>query len=548
GSEVRAILRDQDARLWVGMNGGGLFFRDGTAWKSPPDQAGPPLRRVLAMRLGANGDLWIGSAGNGLYRWRKDTLFHFDSDVNGLPHTIGSLVEDRSGSLWMGSTEGIYRVRLSDLSALAAGQQAAIVSSRFTKADGMGSTECSVGTGPGIAEGPDGRLWFATRKGITAVDPQALPEASSPPPVFVEEALLWGDHDHDAGHARPLVAKPGGPQPLRAGADTRLVEIHYTAPGFTAPERVRFRYRLDGGDFGWSDAGTRRVAYFQGLAPGSYRFHVTARSHDSEWNPLEGVFEFTIDPHFWQTWWFNLLVTVAVGLLLLLIYRLRVAKIEAVNRLRVRLAGDLHDEIGANLGSIGLNAELMRQDVELSARQQEELGSLQRLAVQTAQSLRDLVWFTNPDFDNTGDMLLRMRDVAALLLAGRTWKFEGEAVMPNRVLDPEFRRNVFFVCKEALHNIAKHSGAQGVQIEFHELGEGIEIKIEDNGRGLPPTVANPGNGLKSMRRRAGALGGTLDIRSENGKGVSLLLKVPYRKSPVGWFSWTPENSGDEKIR
>jgi signal transduction histidine kinase len=206
------------------------------------------------------------------------------------------------------------------------------------------------------------------------------------------------------------------------------------------------------------------------------------------------------------------------------------AQIEAVNKVRFRLAGDLHDEIGANLGSIGLNAELLQQDSSLSPKQREELSGLHRLAAQTTQSVRDLVWFINPEFDNTTGMLLRMKDVAGVQLAGREWHFDAANLVADRALSPEFRRNVFFIFKEALHNIAKHSGASKVEVLLRDAGNGLEMIVQDNGRGLPSFDGTAGHGMKSMRRRAAELGGSLEVGGGQGQGTRVVLRAPFESN------------------
>jgi signal transduction histidine kinase len=534
-SPVQAMAYDRESRLWLGLNGGGLWYKKDGGWIPVAEMATLPVSRVSALVAARNGSLWVGTSGSGLFRYRDGKLFRFDSERTTLPRYIGSIVEDDEGYLWLGSADGIFRAKQSDLDRMASGEEAEVTPSRYTRADGLGISECATAVQPCAWRAHDGRLWFATRKGVSVVDPHELTPDSQPPPVLIEEAILWGRAKKTIPVARDAIrAAAKTLSPMRMASDTRIIEIHYTAPSFGAPERVRFRYRIESMDARWVDAGQRRIAYYQGLAPGTYRFQVSACTQDGVWNDSGAVLAFTLEPHFWQTMWFRILAMAGIAGLAGLAYRIRVAQIEAVNKVRFRLAGDLHDEIGANLGSIGLNAELLQQDPALSLKQRDELSALHRLAGQTIQSVRDLVWFINPDFDNTTDMLRRMKDVAGLLLAGREWHFDATNVAPNRPLSPDFRRNVFFIFKEALHNSAKHSKAPKVDVAVREVDDGLEVAVTDNGLGMKASGGGFGHGLKSMRRRAAEADGAIEITSISGQGTKVVFRAPFQRRRRRW--------------
>jgi ligand-binding sensor domain-containing protein len=531
GSAVRAMAMDHRSQLWLGLEDGGLLYKKAGVWTRAPELASLPLSRVSALAIDRDDTLWIGTAGSGLMRLADGKLTRFDASHEALPGYVGSITEDESGYLWLGSLDGIYRVKRHDLDRIADGQNADLAPVRYTRADGLGTSECATAVQPCVCRARDGRLWFATSKGISVVNPSELAPDPQPPPVLIEESVLWGDTKRIVPFASNAIDgdSKSGPQ-LRVPPDNRLMEIHYTAPSFGAPERVRFRYRINGMDARWVDAGSRRVAYYQGLPPGNYRFQVTACNKDGVWNETGAALSFLVAPHYWQTAWFRVLCGAGIFALGVLAYRIRMAQIEAVNKVRFRLAGDLHDEIGANLGSIGLNAELLQQDSSLSPKQREELSGLHRLAAQTTQSVRDLVWFINPEFDNTTGMLLRMKDVAGVQLAGREWHFDAANLVADRALSPEFRRNVFFIFKEALHNIAKHSGASKVEVLLRDAGTGLEMIVQDNGRGLPSFDGTAGHGMKSMRRRAAELGGSLEVGGGQGQGTRVVLRAPFESN------------------
>jgi hypothetical protein len=478
--------------------------------------------------------LWVGTQQKGLWRIQGRELYQYDPATTGLPRQISCVAEDKLGFLWCGSGQGIYRVAKEDLKRLAQGSVSTLAVTHFGRSDGLPTSECSSGRQQTVCQTSDGRLWFATSEGLAVVNPAALTTNSLPPPVWIESSRIIGARNA-GGPARPPEMRAAS---FAAPSGNNRLEIHYTALSFTSPERVRFRFRLDGLDHDWIDAGTRRVADYQGLKPGDYLFHVIAGNNDGIWNQEGATLAFTIQPRFWQTDWFKALVAGLILGLLWLVYRIRLARLAEVNHLRLRIARDLHDEIGANLGSIGLNLQLLMSDPEVGAQHRRDLAGIDQVTTQTAQAARDIVWMTNPDFDNVGGMIRRMRELANWMLAGRKWTFEGPTERLAEPLPLELRRNVFFAFKECLHNIVKHSQAREVGIILRADGRSIELDVRDNGRGFDPAAVAGGTGLRNLRRRAEAMGGSMTIESGGVAGVRISLRMPIRRRRKlwGWFA------------
>jgi signal transduction histidine kinase len=547
-SGVRALAADHRGGIWAGLTRAGLFQREKGIWKRMDAPGILPQGRVSALAVDAEDTVWIGTPGAGLFRLKDGVYCRFDPEKTGLPRVVASITEDDAGYFWMGSTEGIFRIKRTDLNSWAAGTKVELRPSRYDRSDGLGTSECAMNVQPTVWRARDGRLWFATRKGLAVVDPREVRADTPPPPVLIEEAVLWGNPKKTVSLGAPDSSNEGKPPSIRVPPATRLMEIHYTAPSFSAPERVRFRYRLEGADPNWTEAGERRVAYYQGLSPGSYRFRVSACNVDGEWNENGADLAFVIEPHPWQTWWFRAALLAGVVGAAALAYNLRVERIKALNRLRLRIAGDLHDEIGANLGSISLNAQLLQRNPSLTSAARDEVTGLHRVAVQTAQAVRDLVWLTNPDFDNSTDMIRRMREVMNLQLPGRERKFDATGVTPDRPLSPEFRRNLFSVFKEALHNVAKHSGAASVEVKLRDTADGLEMTVADNGCGYRPDDIEEGHGLGSMRRRAAEMRGVLEVTSSPGKGTTITLTVAFEQPRRGWRAAGRQTTGIRGIQ
>jgi len=227
---------------------------------------------------------------------------------------------------------------------------------------------------------------------------------------------------------------------------------------------------------------------------------VLACNNDGVWNESGATLALIILPHFWQTWWFRGLAVLMVILAFVGAYELRLASERGLTRLRLRIARDLHDEVGSNIGSIALLSEVISRRADSTP---EEVSEIRRIAVQTVDALRDIVWFLDPASDNIGDVTMRMKETAATMLPGIPFQFDSQAENPSARLPLEVRRNIFPVFKEILHNITRHARATRVQILLRSAADRLELTVTDNGVGFVVDQAHSGNGLKNLRRRAG---------------------------------------------
>lgn len=512
-TDVRSVAEDGTGSLYVGMNGGGLLRRAGGAWARYTRTNGLPDDHVFALLAQTNGVVWVGTAYGGLSRFQGGRFFNYNTEEFPLPVLVSGLMDDGLGNLWIASTAGIFRAKLADLEAAAAGATRVVATRRFGTEAGLRTSECAASMQPTVCRARDGRLWFATIDGLSVVDPAGLSPNKRPPPVVIQDILI---DDKPLRDRQPGIKVPSG--------NHRLL-IQYAGLSFVAPERVLFKYKLEGFDPDWVNVGTRRTAYFQAMPPGHYQFRVAACNEDGLWNEAGATLAFEVLPAYWQTGWFQLLVLTGIAAGAAAAYRVRVRRLRELSRVRLRIASDLHDEIGGNLGSIAINCELLQSSPTLAAEDRQELALVNRVAVQTAQAVRDIVWFINPDFDNSADMLARMRDTAAVMLAGRECDFDGQGT-GTFPLSLEFRRHAFSLYKEALHNILKHSQATQITIRAAMTAQALTLSIEDNGRGFDPAKTGDGHGLKGMRWRATELRATLTLRSEPGKGTRIDLVAP----------------------
>lgn len=530
GTDVRTVREDREGNLWIGTQGDGLYrIKDGEQTHFGR-RDGLSNESIRSLHADDEGTLWIGTLGGGL-NWFKDGKFTSFTTKDGLANdSLGFITEDGRGNLWCGSLGGVFRVSKEELNRFARGESRSIRCFPYTESDGLPSRECTGGCQPSGCKTRDGRLWFPTVRGLAVVDPENIPVNRLPPPVAIEEVVGEGKVRTTVSGVSSA-AQTGEPRAVAAGRSAALkfppgterLEFHYTGLSLTAPMQMRFKYKLEGLEEDWVEAGPRRTANYSHLQPGNYRFCVQACNNDGVWNEQGAALALILLPHFWQTWWFRILCAAAVMLVFVAAYETRVISERKLARMRLRIASDLHDEVGSNLGSIALLSEMIPKQVPFPV---EEIAEIRRIAVQTVSSLRDIVWFLDPAADNMPELILRMKDTALTLLHGVAFEFRSEGEARSATPSLHLRRNVFPMFKEILHNVAKHARADRVEIRVKVTSRQFQLYVSDDGVGFDEKQVRGGNGLKNLRRRAADLRGTLEIRSQPGRGTSVTLTAP----------------------
>jgi len=526
---VLSIAEGAPGELWIGMADAELRrLKDGRFDRWRLQEEANDIR-FWALWPETNGVVWIGTLGAGLLRFENGRFTRYTREA-GLPNEhVSQILGDRRGDLWLGTRGGIARVSKEALEQFARGQIRKVPFTTYGKFDGLPSTECSASCQPGCWRDHEGRLWFTTAKGAVWTKASEVPFNPLPPPVHIEEVWVDGKRVREAEWAATSpasasvspVAEARAAHFLHVRAGRHYFEFHFTALSFAAPDRVCFRWQMKGLEHDWVDGGDKRTVSYSFIPPGNYRFHVQACNNDGVWNEAGDALELTVLPYMWQTWWFRLLAGAAVVLVVALVYSFRVARMRALDRMRLRIARDLHDDVGANLGTISLLAQVMEKHPS-----EADASLIRGVAAQTVDILRDIVWFIEPRHDRISDLATRLNETARTMLQGVAYTFETGGDLGVQSLPLEFRRNIVPIFKEALHNIIKHSRATEVKIQICRPGHFLELKITDNGQGFPAGGDFPGNGLKNMRRRAQEMGGLLEITSEPGKGCTVRLSAP----------------------
>jgi ligand-binding sensor domain-containing protein/signal transduction histidine kinase len=531
---ILAIAEDREGNLWLGSEDGGLNrFQGGQFTSFRKQEGGLPSDRITSLVVDEENVLWIGTDGGGLARFQDGKWTRYTRREGLASNSIGYLLEDGHGYLWIGSNAGLMRVPKKGLNEAANGSTNLLACRTYGKPDGLPNHECTSGSQPGALRARDGRLWFPTIKGLVSVDPLELKPNPHPPPVTIELVLIDGQPFGQARHGSTVI--PAGKEQL---------EIHYSGLNLAAPGRARFRYRMEGHETAWIEAGDSRVARYSKLPPGSYRFQVTASNEDGVWNESGSSLAFTVLPPFWRTWWFFgstalvLLGGISGGIYYFSTQKLQrqLAKLkqeETLERERSRIARDIHDQLGASLTQMAFLGELLEGDKDSPSEVGMHAQQICQTARETTRVLDEIVWAVNPSNDTLDGLMTYICKHAQeyLAVAGLKYRLDVPAELPPATIPPDVRHNVFLAAKEAITNVVRHAKASSVWIRLHIEPLRFIIEIEDDGRGLgelEQEVVRSRNGLRNMRKRMDEIGGQFVVCAPPAGGTAVRLAVPLR--------------------
>ncbi|HYV10191.1 MAG TPA: two-component regulator propeller domain-containing protein [Pyrinomonadaceae bacterium] len=544
GNDTRVIIEDGQGGLWLGSYGGLTHYKDArfTAWT---EKDGLPSNAIRALKLDRDGTLWIGTYDGGLGRFKDGKFTRYGTKDGLFDNGVFQILEDDFGWFWMNSNRGIYRVRKQELEDFAAGRIKAVSSLAYNRTDGMPSTEGNGGLWPAGVKTRDGKLWFPTMGGLAMIDPSTVKANTKMPPVVIEEMRINNQPaPFDAWYA--ALRDPNSAIQVRPGQDN--FEIAYTALSFINSENMRFKYKLEGADHDWVDAGTRRTAYFSHLAPGSYTFRVIAANADGVWNEVGASVRIRIVPPFWRTWWFATILGLGVVAILIgaVVYRDTQLKrrqatqqatqqafarqlIESQEQERKRIAAELHDSLGQNLLIVKNRAQLGQLAAQGVPEFLEEFDWIVNSASQSIEEVRQIAQNLRPyHLDRLG--LTKALEVMIEKVAATTRiRFVSELVPLDYLFDKDDAITLYRVFQESLNNIIKHANASEVHIGIERLTESITLTIHDNGRGFSPVDAVAklsGFGLVGIAERVRMLQGEWQINSKPGQGTTVTIRLP----------------------
>lgn len=511
---ITCMLEDRSHRLWIGTYGGGLNRLDratGEFSHYSSDRANPNSLSddiVYCLFEDANGALWIGTNG-GLNRFNPVTQqFTHYLEKDGLPNNavLGILGDPAErDKLWISTNNGLCKFD----DHLPAGQKFVNFDARK---DGLQANEFNQSA---FHQNQNGELFFGGPNGLNRFYPQDLKPKTSAPAIVITAFNKFNN-------PVALDTAIAETAEIKLSYKDSFFSLDFAALDFTLPERNEYAYKLEGFNDDWIYCANQHTATFTNLNPGSYIFKVKGANSDGVWNETGAALRIAITPLFWQTWRFRL---AAGGSILLLAYglvRLRLAKLIAVERLRVRIASDLHDDIGATLTKISLHSELI-QDGACSP---EVLASLRKIGAMSRElvtTMSDIVWSIDARNDTAGNLIDRMRDFANSVCSPRQIEvqFEAGGIDPNKRLPADVRQDLYLIFKEAVNNAAKYAEASQLAIKLQNSNGRLKMNIEDDGKGFSAAPRQTGHGLRNMQMRADRLGAKLDVKMKGGVTVVL---------------------------
>lgn len=507
---ANSFAEDRTGTLWVSNDDTPdlLRYKDGR-FSVVRINSERKISQVNTVFVDSRNRLWIATALNGV--GRVDGLDGDELSVvwynrqNGLA-TDGTrgLGEDNFGRIYVGHGRGVDRID-PDTGRIR----------HFTTADGLPADLIF-----NIARDQDGNLWFGGIQGLARLVPEPDKPRGAP------NILLTGLRVN--GQDRPVSELGAKSLPeLHLDSGQSQVRIEFLGLGASLGEELKYQYKLQGD---WLET-TQRSVDFANLAPGSYIFEVRAVSFDGLISQTPASFSFTIAAPVWQRWWFVALSVSIIGFSIFSLYRYRIAQLLRVERIRTRLATDLHDDIGANLSKISILSEVARlRMAEGTEDDKRLLGSIAEIARESVSAMSDIVWAINPKRDSILEMTRKMREHAEGTFVPKNVSVEFSSVPDdeNATVPMNLRREIYLIFKEAVNNAAKHSGCSKITIDFRAYGNEIFLRVDDNGRGLESGIETKGSGLENMRSRAANLGGTLEIGSAGDSGTSVRLTIPIR--------------------
>ncbi len=532
--QAKVILCDHGG-VWLSfwIDGGVMYFKDGQVRASYTVAEGLGKGHIPGLRIDRKGAVWAGTEG-GLSRIKDGRITTLTTN-DGLPcDTIHWSIEDDDGALWLYTVCGLVRITGTDLDDWINNPKRKVQTTVWDAADGVRLSAVSPYFGPPVTKASDGKLWFHTGEGIQLVDPHHVAFNKVPPPVHIEQIaadnkVYWQN-------------LPGKVSSMHLPALTRNVQIDYSALSLAAPEKVHFKYRLEGQDSDWRAVINDREVQYSNLHPGPYRFRVIASNNSGVWNEQGDALEFSVDPAYFQTKWFRGLSVVALGALLWAAYLFRVRQLhhefdmtlDARVGERTRIARELHDTLLQSFHGILLHLQTVSNELPGGPSKQKLDGVIDQAAKAIVEG-RDAVQGLRESTIERNDLALAIRTLGEELAAADSGSkrphFTVQVEGPPRNLHPIVRDEIYRVTGEALRNAFRHAASQRIEVEIRYDERQLQVRVRDDGKGIDPHhLSDHGRGghfgLRGMRERSNLIGGKLTVWSERDSGTEVELTIP----------------------
>ena len=527
GYATAAAVDPRRGGLWLGFSDGGVAYHDGRRIERRyAEREGLGTSMVYDVRADRDGTVWAATR-NGLSRIDDGRVTTVNAG-RGLPcDGVHWSMPDDAGSMWLYTPCGLLRVPQNELKPATPRIEHVTL---FDSADGIRLFSRPALYHPQVTKAPDGRIWFSTYDGVAVIDPRNIRVNVLPPPVHIEQVIADRKaYDATAG--------------LRLPPRTRDLQIDYTALSLVAPEKNRFRVKLEGRDRDWQDVGTRRQAFYGDLPPGSYTFRVKGSNNRGVWNEAGASLEFSVAPAYYQTSWFRAASVAILALLLWAGYRVRVgvierheAQISALNeRLmkaqeqeRMRIAGELHDGVMQQISAFVLLLGTAKRRMKLDLDAKADVASVQQKLIELGSEVRQLSHDLHPATLKEAGLPEALRAYCAEFSQTRGIAVTCEADESGSDLSRGSALALYRIAQEALGNAAKHAAPTRIEVRLTRTKSDAVLTVTDDGVGVDAVGVGTGLGLVSMRERARQLNGTFEFASKRGRGTTVSVRIPFR--------------------
>ena len=539
-NRVNDILCAKNGDVWISVSANGVNRISEDKLTVFKKENGLNDNSAHPMYEDDDGNIWIGT-NRGLNRWKPDQRnvpggkgsFAYVTEEQGLfDNAIGQIIQDNDGNFWIGAIHGICRVNKQELNDVADGKIKTIKCLTIGKEDGMLSESAGGGGTNRCWKTTDGRLWFSTSQGVVIIDPKRIESNTIPPSVIIDEVLIDNRIEKMSSE---ITLKP---------EETKL-ELGYSGIHFSAPKKIRFEYMLEGFEKKWNDVGTKRIAQYTNINPGTYTFRLKAQSNSGVWSTQEATVRIIVLPKYYETWWFRLVIVflfVTVGPLIYIV-RVRQLKreqqrqheisqllIESQEAERKRIAQEMHDSLGQELLVIKNRAVMGLKTAAEESKEKRQLEQISSGATNILKLVRSLSHnLRPPELDRLGltetirSILTNVREASEIILNAEVDEIDGLVKKENEI-------NLIRILQEVLSNIEKHSDASEVTIGITVANEQILFTIRDNGKGFSPEEVKHGIGLAGISERVRILQGSLSIISSGGGGATVTITIPVYKN------------------
>ena len=561
---ISGIVVDEAGIIWIATTEHGIILYNPTSGQystlvnDPDDPSSLSGNYLLRIFKDSRGDIWLGSWGGGLNRFDRENgcfeRFMYNPDnSSSLPgnivHSISEQLTDSCRLMWIGTASGLASLNpddpgagftlfpkngelpslsvygtlfdkknnlwISTNSGITLYQEKEISLKHYSRQDGLPGNEFNAGA---FLELSQGVFAFGGINGLLVFHPDSVKDSSFEPQVVFTSFSVMNEQVYDGFQLNAI-------ESISLPFAQNFFSFEFASMDFSDPENNCYRYKLEGIDEEWIDAGQRNFASYTKIDPGHYSFRVRATNSDKIWSSNEASIALEITPPFWEKWWFR-----GTGILILLLiffaidmYRMK--RVREIERLRTRIASDLHDDIGSALTRISVHSQQILTQKDLGRIEQSSV-KINELSREMVSTMSDIVWSIDARNDTLSDFLSRMQDLTHQLFSDRdiSVSFVHKGMESRRTIKVQIRQNLYYIFKEALNNISRHSGADRVDISMDNTDSRFRMHISDNGKGYIEKDVKGGNGIRNMKMRAERIGASLVISTSGGVKISLEMK------------------------